>query len=83
MTFTQALVSLARRDTRGDMWLSKPFTASEIKRCLTKRSDYGAHYWTTEPKGAFGALKCLCGVLTKRKYPWFPLKSCPHPTEAA
>lgn len=79
MTFKQALDSLRDRDIRGNKWLLKPFTWKECNRRLNHRSDYGAKYWVTEPKGAFGALKCVCGRLTKRMYPWFTIKTCVHP----
>lgn len=78
MTFKQALVSLARRDRIGDAWLKKPFTIQERKKRLSKISDYLSKYWLTESKGAYGAVRCLCGELTKRKYPWFRLKECIH-----
>lgn len=72
-----AMFSLIVRDIIGDRWLRVPFTAAEQKRRMTQYSDYGSRYWTTEPKGAYGAVRCYeCNQKVKKKYPWFPTKEC-------
>lgn len=74
--FGQAFWSLIARDIIGDKWLAKPLTNKEKQRHTTEYSDYGASYWTTESKGAYGVVRCRCGTKIKRKYPWFGAKHC-------
>lgn len=74
--FGWAYWSLIARDIIGDAWLAEPMTQKELGRRMTRYSDYGASYWTTEPKGSYGVARCHCGERVKRKYPWFGAKHC-------
>lgn len=82
--FGRAYWTLIAKDVIGYAWLKKPLTGQEKRRRLTKLSDYGSSYWTTEPRGSFGAVKCdVCGGLVKRQYPWFRMKECRFHKEVA